>query len=163
MPAETDWTVAEWIAGLGVAALIVFAIALCIWRQRAACRVAPPIPPHCWAFEQLDDLERRQLPALGRTHEFYFLLSAILRGYIERRFSLRAPEQTTGEFLEIIQDHALFTPDQKSLLREFLQACDMVKFALHEPQDVEIAIAFATAREFVDQTMDVEQIREEAA
>ncbi len=111
----------------------------------------------------MDDLERRQLPALGRTHEFYFLLSAILRGYIERRFSLRAPEQTTGEFLEIIQDYALFTPDQKRLLREFLQACDMVKFALHEPPEVEIAVAFATAREFIDQTMDVEQIHEEAA
>lgn len=163
LPAEPDWTVAEWIAGLGVAALLVTAMALWMWRQRAADSGTPAVPPHRWAFEQLDELERQQLPALGRTHEFYFLLSGILRGYIERRFSLRAPEQTTGEFLDIIQDHALFTPDQKNLLREFLQACDMVKFALHEPPEVEITIAFATAREFVDQTMDVEQIHEEAA
>ena len=36
LPAEPDWTVAEWIAGLGVAGLIVTAISLWIWRQRAA-------------------------------------------------------------------------------------------------------------------------------
>ncbi|MCH8963748.1 MAG: hypothetical protein IIB58_02210, partial [Planctomycetes bacterium] len=131
--------------------------------QRPTSSGAPAVPPHRWAFEQLDELEHQQLPAKGRTHEVYFLLSDILREYIERRFSLKAVEQTTGEFLEIIQDHALFTPDQKSLLREFLQACDMVKFALHEPPEVEITIAFATAREFVDQTIGAEQLHEEAA
>jgi hypothetical protein len=163
LPVEPDWTVAEWFAGLGVAALIVTAISLWIWRQRAVQGATPAIPPHRWAFEQLDELERRQLPAQGLTQEFYFLLSGILRAYIERRFSLKAPEQTTTEFLETIQDHSVFSPDQNNLLREFLQACDMVKFALHEPPELEITIAFSTAREFVDQTMDVEQIHEEAA
>ena len=99
----------------------------------------------------------------GLVTEFYFRLSMIVRVYIERRFDLMAPEWTTQEFLVQTQRSDVLPFEHRSTLGGFLEACDMVKFALHEPPEVEITIAFATAREFVDQTVDVEQIHEEAA
>lgn len=163
LPVEADWTVVQWVAGLGTAGLIVAAAAFLLWRRRGKRQLLPAIPAHRWALEQLDRLERKQLPEKGCVHEYYFLLSDIVREYIERRFSLTAPEQTTGEFLESAINSDAFTVDQKTMLREFLQTCDLVKFALHEPPEPEITRAFSSAGDFVRQTMDLEQTREEAA
>lgn len=163
LPVESDWSTVQWVAGLSVAALIFAAVGFLLWRRRGKRQMVPAIPAHRWALEQLDELERRQLPNQGLVHEYYFLLSDIVREYIERRFSLTAPEQTTSEFLESAISSDAFTADQKTMLREFLQSCDLVKFALHEPPEPEITLAFSSAGDFVRQTMNLEQTREEAA
>jgi hypothetical protein len=85
-------------------------------------------------------------------HEYYFRLADIVRGYIERRFGLLAPERTTEEFLrEARQDRSL-TAEQKDMLGRFLRAADLVKFALHRPEPAEAASALAAARRFVTET-----------
>ena len=53
----------------------------------------------------------------------------MLRHYIEDRFGLRAPEQTTEEFLAELRQKHVFGERQKDLLRAFLEHCDLVKFA----------------------------------
>ena len=60
-------------------------------------------------------------------------VSSILRAYLEGRFGLRAPEQTTEEFLAAAEAEPAFDREQQRTLRAFLAACDAVKFARARP------------------------------
>ncbi|TDJ58324.1 MAG: hypothetical protein E2O40_01605 [Planctomycetota bacterium] len=138
--------------GIGLA-VAVLAVIMTRRRRRLASQV-PVIAPGVWAQLQLDELERRKLLDQGRVHEFYFQLSSIVRRYLERRFKLMAPEQTTEEFLRETRRSDVLTDDHKHLLSDFLRAADMVKFALHEPSATESGLAMTAARGFVEQTAD---------
>ena len=93
----------------------------------------PPKPPWETAFQRLRTLQAAGLSDAGRFEAYYVDLSAILRYYIEDRFALPAPEQTTQEFLGSAAGHGELTPDQLAFLSEFLVFCDRVKFANHVP------------------------------
>ena len=112
--------------------------------------------PHEWAFDQLQSLIDEQLVERGLVPEFYFRLSMIVRRYLERRFDLMAREQTTEEFMREAQ-RSLKLPDGcRTTVYSFLQACDMVKFARHAPQDDEIIEAINAARDFVARSAEDE-------
>ena len=49
------------------------------------------------------------------------------------RCALRAPERTTEEVLEDPRTGSALAAEQRDALGEFLEHCDRVKFALHEP------------------------------
>lgn len=55
--------------------------------------------------------------------------SAIVRRYIETRFSLSAPRQSTEEFLQTATHSPNLAPEYQSLLADFLKNCDLLKFA----------------------------------
>ncbi|MBN8249875.1 MAG: hypothetical protein J0L84_20835, partial [Verrucomicrobia bacterium] len=55
--------------------------------------------------------------------------SDILREYIEWRHRLAIRFQTTREFLESAARDASLSPVQREGLGDFLQTCDLVKFA----------------------------------
>jgi hypothetical protein len=59
-----------------------------------------------------------------------FRLSDIIRTYLEKRFSLHAPTQTSTEFLEDLKrEKSPLKTDDKDFLKEFMTASDLVKFA----------------------------------
>ena len=62
--------------------------------------------------------------------EFSIAISDIVRRYIEDEFKITATHRTTEEFLHDLLDssHAPLAR-HRALLSEFLQACDLVKFA----------------------------------
>ncbi|MHC5184367.1 MAG: hypothetical protein ACYSPI_08845, partial [Planctomycetota bacterium] len=74
----------------------------------------------------------------GRIKEFYEKLSTCLRHYIENRFQLRAPEQTTEEFLEQLKTSDALRLEHKQQLQKFLEHSDLVKFARYEPNPEQI-------------------------
>ena len=84
---------------------------------------------------------------------FYLRLSDIVRHYIEDRFGLRAPEQTTDEFLAALADAPQIRGDHQQLLRRFLRQADMVKFAKFMPGADETGGAVEAARRFIEQTI----------
>ncbi len=154
LPMERSRVWMWWVSGgLATVALAVLAVSMLMRRLR---RPAPEviISAHEWAFERLQALIDEQLVEKGQVHEFYFRLSMIVREYIERRFGLSAAEWTTEEFLVYVQRDPRLPADYRTMLGEFLLACDMVKFALYEPEAAEIERAFNAARDFVDQTAD---------
>ncbi len=55
--------------------------------------------------------------------------SAIIRRYIEVRFDLAAPKRSTEEFLTEAQHSPKLAPEYQTLLADFLQCCDLLKFA----------------------------------
>lgn len=136
-----------------IAALLAGAWALHRMRQRTAAESAPPPPAWESALRRLDELESRRLPESGRFEPYYVDLSAILRYYIEDRFGLRAPEQTTPEFLDAASRSGLLLAAQQEFLADFLRLCDRVKFARYVPETQEMDAGMAAVRQFVRDTI----------
>ena len=154
VPIARDWPAYWPLAAAGVV-IICGAVLLVVWlARRRRVHAAQPriIPAHVWALTQLDLLAREELIEQGRFHAFYFRLSDIVRQYIERRFGIMAPERTTEEFLREARRDPSLSDEHKELLRGFLRAADMVKFALHEPSIDESRTAFGAAGGFIRQT-----------
>jgi hypothetical protein len=106
------------------------------------------------ALEALQRLQRQDLIAQQRIEAYYVRLSTILRRYVEWRFHLRAPEQTTEEFLAAVLATGGLIATHRELLGTFLQHCDLVKFAQHRPSSEDMHQAWNSARDFVQQTAD---------
>ena len=82
------------------------ALAFVFWRrrrQRIAAEEMSKKPAHVIAYEELSKIRAQDLPGKGLVKEYYFCLSDIVRRYLEGRFSYRAPEMTTEEFLNDIK------------------------------------------------------------
>jgi len=135
---------------LAIAAVV---LAVLRYRRRTGAPVAPPLPPWEVARQRLLALAMRQLPEAGKHEAYYVDLTAILRYYIEDRFHLRAPEQSTPEFLDSASGSGLFTEEQQNALAHFLRHCDRVKFALYKPSYEEMTNGFALVTRFVDDTV----------
>ena len=150
MPGVDPWV--YWLAGATV--LIAAAAGYFLWRRRRAKAQVQeaPVPPHEIAYGELDALLAEDLISRGLAKLFYVRLSNILRHYIENRFGLRAPESTTEEFLIDLRASLAFEGRQKDLLRQFLEHCDLVKFAKLKPSAHEIEGAVTTCREFIKET-----------
>ena len=143
------------ILAIVIISLLIFLV-IHILKKRAASRgsrrIIPIRKPHEIAYEALRLLKERNLPGAGLVKEYYFEISKIARIYIENRFSLKAPEMTTEEFLYSLKDSDILTSTQKSIVKEFLNQCDLVKFAKYGPTSKEIEASFNTAKKLVDET-----------
>ena len=98
----------------------------------------------------LAQLLAENLPARGLVKEFYLRLTGIVRQYVEDTTGIRAPEQTTEEFLRDMRSRAAFPPERSVRLAEFLEAADLVKYAGQQPEEGQIDQAIARAHEFVN-------------
>jgi hypothetical protein len=95
------------------------------WWQR---RPAPPPPtPREIALAELEKA-RLQVHDVN-PYAFSIVVSDILRKYVSAEYQLRATQQTSPEFLASISDLPKFTDVEKGLLAEFLEKCDLIKFA----------------------------------
>jgi hypothetical protein len=146
-PAVTAWF---FFGGIALAALALYLSRL--WKKNNAVSPAPARPAHEVALEQLEELRRRDLIGQGRIKEYFIEVSGIVRRYLEDRFNLKAPDMTTEEFLIHLRDGSQLKAEHKTLLKDFLVACDLVKFAKYSPDQGEIALTFQFARNFVEQT-----------
>lgn len=153
------------MAGATVLALVVYVLAQFIpplrrlltwmrgrWTRMVAAPPPPVIPAHEWARRQFAALLSENLIASGRIREFYFRLSDIVRGYIERRFEVSAPEMTTEEFLATTSCDPRFGERNTSELQRFLSACDLVKFAGFHPDPADADALTRAAMDFVERT-----------
>lgn len=145
-----------WAGWWAIAAVVVTAVAIIAVRRRRKARLIEPRRETAEevAHAALAALLAENLPAMGLFKEFYLRLTGIVRHYIEDTTGLRAPEQTTEEFLRDMRSHAVFPMQRSIRLAEFLEAADMVKYAGQQPGDGQIAEATCRAREFVDRQQD---------
>jgi hypothetical protein len=145
-----------YIAGAVATAVIIVAIVIIYIRRRRRkpAPSEPATPAHETALKALRELRSRGYLKDGRFREFYFELSGIVRHYLEDRFSIRAPEMTTEEFLRHLKETSILDSEQKGMLREFLFHCDMVKFAKYSPRTEEAERSMDSARRLIEQTAD---------
>ncbi len=137
------WTLAA------VAALAILRVLWLYWRKRRSQILAePPIPSHVRAKQAL----AQALEIIGQPKPFCILVSDTVRFYLEERFDFRAPERTTEEFLRELSATDLLAPEQKESLGNFLESCDLVKFAKYEPGENELRELHASAMRLVEET-----------
>jgi hypothetical protein len=146
-----------WVVGSGLVSAGLLAGVWWWYRQRWRAAAVPLLrrPAHQLALAALEHLQRQDLIAQERTEEFYVRVSTILRRYIEWRFGLRAPEQTTEEFLVAAIATGGLIVAHRDLLEAFLQHCDLVKFARYRPLPHDMEETFESARTFVEHTADM--------
>lgn len=146
-----------WIIAISAAATAVVAITLLFaLRRKRETSPVPPVPAHERAYEALRRLHALQLVDQGRIKEYYFELSIILRHYIENRFGLRAPEQTTEEFLQSIKSSDVFSSEQRGILKDFLKECDLVKFANYSASSTDAQRAHDVVVAFIEETRETD-------
>jgi len=141
-----------WLAVVAVGALAGALVVFGLTRREKAERAAAAPPPWEVAYERLRVLDEQNLPEAGRYKPYYIELSSILRYYIEDRFHLHAPEQTTPEFLDAAARSGLLSEVHQRLVAHFLRHCDRVKFARYEPTVEEMERSFEVVLQFVDET-----------
>lgn len=144
-----DYWMWLWIA---VGLLVAVAIGFLLWKFWLKKKFAPvpvaPIPPHIRARRKL----KEAFLLLNEPKLFTSAVSDALRIYLEERFELRAPERTTEEFLHELQSTSVLNGDQKKSLGDFLERCDMVKFARYEPTQSELEDLHNAAMRLVEET-----------
>jgi hypothetical protein len=118
------WLWAVYVAsGLGLAGL-----AFAAWRWHQRHGALRPKLLYELTLEQLEAARAFLEPE--KAYLFSIAVSEIIRNYIEQRFQARAAHRTTEEFLHdlLTEQHAALTTYQP-LLADFLEHCDLAKFA----------------------------------
>ena len=140
-----------WAAGC----LLVLILAAAVWklRRRPAPTIENILSPRELAYLELQRLIQERL-AETDVKTFYVELTGIVRRYIERTTGVRAPEQTTEEFLVEISRGETFAKAEGERLQEFLEAADLVKFAAQQPQSEDIENSFQRAKRFLGLQQD---------
>lgn len=147
LPPKPIWS---WLATIsGAIVVIVAAILLRRKLKTAAAPIEIRRTPEEIAHAELKALLAENLPGKGLHKEFYVRLTGIVRRYIEGTTGLRAPEQTTEEFLRDMRSRNIFPAERSVQLANFLEAADMVKYAAMQPGERQIEESIARAQEFV--------------
>lgn len=144
-PREIALWIAYVLGGVLLVALLIYALTH-IKRKIREYRMTP-------AERALDELARllaKQLPDHGLLKDFYIEITHIVRRYIERTYGIRAPNQTTDEFLAAVRSHPRFTSAVISSLADFLRHADLIKFAGAGANSAAVEAAIASVKTYIE-------------
>ena len=147
--APASWVLLAVAVGLVLVALWIYLF----WRRR---RSGPPLRPLTLLEQTLARLEdTKRLMQPGTAREFGIAASEVIRNYIEKRFNVIATQRTTEEFLQtLLQGSNEALARHRSLLAQFLEQCDFVKFAGTSLAVTDMEALLQSARGFVQQTAE---------
>ena len=144
----------RWVLWLAVAlVLFLSAAVLWWWRKRRgkssqSVPTQPRLDPLQLAESELRDLLSRGLLDKGLTKQFYVLLSDISKKMLEAGYGIQTVEKTSAEIMdELSTSGAGSIPEgETNRIHLLLLACDLVKFAKHQPSrpesDASVKLAF---------------------
>jgi hypothetical protein len=136
-----------WMIFVG-SAVALSLIGLLIWYGRKLWPKKQPIRSvRERALDALDQMETEleQAPP----YQFSIKVSDILRHFVLEQFDLPMTRQTSIEFLNAIATTKNFSEAEKSLLSDFLDRCDLIKFARYEATTEDSRLLLDEARRFV--------------
>jgi len=111
----------------GVLLLVGLVVWLVKWWRRRPAKI---LTPRERALDQLARIES-QIETLP-PYQFSIRVSDILRRYVTEQYQLPVTRQTSVEFLNALAATSPFSADEQSLLSDFLNRCDLIKFARYE-------------------------------
>ena len=139
----------EWLWAAYLLGGIVLAAALYSgWRYFRRHAAAKAKLPFEMALERLD--AARALMTTDTVREYAFTVSEIIRVYIEQRFGEKAARRTTEEFLsDLLAKTDTPLTGHRALLEDFLNHCDLIKFARWGATERELESMHESARAFI--------------
>ncbi len=140
-----------------IAFIILAAAGIILWKlyvkKFSAGKIEPAFTPREIASRELGRIDSLGLIDKGKIKEYYYLVSLALRTYLENRFFLKAPEQTTEEFLESVVYSGKLEVRHINILKEYLNHCDLVKYAEFNPGKPQAELLLETTRHFIEETV----------
>jgi hypothetical protein len=123
------FTLPPWLLPAVIAGAVLLAFGgFRLWRRLRRRRQPRVLLPFEVALQRLEEMRALMQPDDAR--EFSIAVSDVVRRYIEERFGVTATHRTTEEFLhDLLESSHAPLARHRALLSEFLQACDLVKFA----------------------------------
>ena len=136
-----------WMIFVGtlVAASIVAATLWFVIRSRR--KQTPIQSPRARTLEMLDRMQN-EIEELS-PYQFSIRVSDILRQYATEQYNLPVTRRTSIEFLNLIKTAAAFSEDERMLLEDFLNRCDLIKFARYEATTADSRLLLEEATRFV--------------
>lgn len=141
-----------WIIGLACVCLAGICVFLWTKRHRQKQKANAYVLAHL-RLERLLATRANTTDPIG-VEQFFVQISSIIRRYLEDRFSVRAPELTTDEFLQLASAHEELLREHQTLLSEFLKQADTVKFAGVRATEADIQRSTALAKQFLEATRE---------
>jgi len=139
-----------WLYG-GIAILLVAIILWALVRFIKRPKTVVYRKPYEIAFEALQNI--RQLMVKEKAREFSISVSNVVRAYIENRFNVISTTSTTDEFMEMVRNEKCGAlKDHMILLHDFLEFCDLAKFAGCQLTVEQMNGMMDSAWNFVDET-----------
>jgi len=137
-----------WIA-LAVAGTLALLVLLWFWLRPH--KLLSPKSAYELTLEKLE--KARALLREDNPMPYAVLVSETIRLYLGQRFQAPSTRRTTEEFLRQMEANRN-TPlaEHRDLLRDFLQSCDLVKFARYQPTLTELEQVHQRATSFVTAT-----------
>lgn len=108
-------------------------------------------PAHEIAYERLKALASSDYLKFKKFKQYYIELSDIIRRYIEARYKILAPCETTYELTQNMKKKKIIFSHIRTI-GNFLSGCDLVKFAKHVPTTDETRSNFESAKSIIDRT-----------
>lgn len=141
------------LLGILLLAIIGLVVYFILRKKKMGYYFKPKIelPPHVTALQKLDKLKASKIWQRGQEKEYYTELTDILRGYIDRRFGIDAPEMISEDIISAVH-LATDTRSATDGLAQILRLADMVKFAKYVPFTDENDLSLVNAYLFVNQT-----------
>ena len=137
-----------WIV-LAVIGIIVLLVLLWYWLR--PYKLLSPKTAYELALEKLE--RARSLLREDNAMPYAVLVSETIRSYLGQRFQAPSTRRTTEEFLRQMEaDRTTPLAEHRDLLRNFLQSCDLVKFARYQPTLSELEQVHQRATSFVTAT-----------
>jgi hypothetical protein len=146
--AVSPWWVPALAAGTGV---LILALLILWWRHLRRKTRTISRPPAEVALQDLNRLQASLPGSLEESTVFHTRLANVVRSYLEARFQVQASRQTSEEYYQTLAQSGLVGEEQLQLLRDFLQRCDLPRFAPLQPAPEECLQTLALARSFVEQ------------
>jgi hypothetical protein len=137
-----------WLVILLGTLLVLAVLAYFLWPNPKPKIVQPPLPKEV-ARRRLAGAKARISNA--SSYDFSVEVSDILRSFIEQQFGIKAVRQTTIEFLNEASKTSHFDLAHQEKLRNFLVACDGIKFARVAAGQAESEALFDQASCFVEE------------
>jgi hypothetical protein len=136
-----------WLVFCGALVALALVALLGWWLWRRWQRPKPQPSPCERALEELGRIGREieTLPP----YQFSIRVSDILRRYVTDQYQLPVTRQTSVEFLAALAKASPFSEDEKSLLEDFLNRCDLIKFARYDATTEDSRLLLEEATRFV--------------
>jgi len=152
-----DWWLILLIVAAAMAALAGLVI---LWLRRrrrrpaapAEAEVLPSVPaesPYERALRELEKLIASRLLAEGKVKQYHVILSEIVKRFLGSQHRFDALDRTSREVLADLSRLGIGA-EVGGRARAFLEACDLVKFAKHQPGRPDIDTTVSMARDLIE-------------